>query len=56
MQIVLSKPTGGQTEPNSTVGAKLAWKYAQNQLIKNITSETTNRIKPNFNPERTLEL
>jgi len=39
-------PNGGQTPPRSTFGAMLAWKKAQKNAKKNITSETINSITP----------
>jgi hypothetical protein len=56
IQTVLSKPMGGQEEPSSILGDKLDWKYAQNQLKKNITSEATKKINPIRKPLRTFEL
>jgi len=47
-------PNGGQTEPSTILGDKLAWKKAQKKEKKNITSETINKIIPNFNPLTTL--
>ena len=43
-------PTGGHTEPNSTVGANAEWKNAQKNDTKNATSPTMNRITPNLRP------
>jgi hypothetical protein len=43
-------PKGGHTEPRTTLGDKLAWKKAQKNEKKNITSETINSITPNLKP------
>jgi hypothetical protein len=43
-------PSGGQIEPISTEGAKLAWKNAQKKATKNIISEVINKIIPYLNP------
>jgi hypothetical protein len=43
-------PAGGQILPSSTVGANAEWKKAQKMLIKNITSDTTNKRNPRVNP------
>jgi hypothetical protein len=51
-----SIPNGGHTDPIWTAGAKLEWKNAQNQATKNMISETTNKIKPIFNPHWTLNV
>jgi hypothetical protein len=45
-----SIPKGGQCAPNSTVGVKALWKYAQKIAIKNKASLTINNITPKFNP------
>jgi len=49
-------PVGGHTHPISGVGAKALWKNAQKKEKKNITSESTNRIKPIFIPRTTKEV
>jgi hypothetical protein len=41
---------GGQTEPNSIVGANAECIYAQNIPKKNIASLTINNMKPKFIP------
>jgi hypothetical protein len=43
-------PTGGHTDPNSTVGANAAWKNAQKNDTKNITSDRMNSNTPILNP------
>jgi len=43
-------PLGGHTHPIKTEGARLKWKKAQKNAKKNNTSETINKIIPNFNP------
>jgi len=43
-------PVGGQTDPISTAGDKLAWKNAQKKAKKNTTSERMNKIIPNLKP------
>ena len=43
-------PKGGQTEPKTTLGDKLAWKKAQKNEKKNITSEIIKSITPNLRP------
>lgn len=43
-------PTGGHTDPISTVGANAEWKNAQKNDTKNAASDTMNRITPNLNP------
>jgi hypothetical protein len=45
-----SIPNGGHITPNSTDGAKLEWKYAQNIEKKKNTSDTINNINPIFIP------
>jgi hypothetical protein len=45
-----SIPTGGQAVPNSTVGARAEWKYAQKILIKKNTSLTINNATPRLRP------
>lgn len=45
-----SIPTGGQAVPNSTVGARAEWKYAQKILIKKNTSLTMNNATPRLRP------
>ena len=45
---------GGQTDPISTAGDKLAWKNAQKKAKKNITSERINKIIPNLKPTWTV--
>jgi hypothetical protein len=49
-------PTGGQTDPRSTLGEMLAWKKAQKKAKKNIISETIKRITPILSPRRTIEV
>ena len=51
-----SIPCGGQTVPSSMVGANAEWKKAQKKPKKNITSDTTNKINPNFNPSCTAKV
>ena len=43
-------PIGGQTAPNSGVGAKLPWKNPQNKLKNNIISEVMNNNAPYIKP------
>lgn len=47
-------PKGGQIEPNSILGERLAWKKAQKKEKKNITSEAINKITPKRSPCCTL--
>lgn len=42
--------TGGQIPPISIAGDRLAWKYAQKNAKKNITSDTINKIIPERSP------
>ena len=48
-------PGGGHVHEIWGVGASLLWKNLQKNAKKNITSETMNRIIPNFRPLRTSE-
>ena len=43
-------PLGGQTDPITCVGNKLASKKAQNQATKNITSDIMNNVIPYLSP------
>lgn len=45
-----SIPAGGQCAPNSTVGARALWKYAQKIEIKKKISLTINRATPKLSP------
>lgn len=47
---IASIPTGGHWPPNSTVGDRALWKYAQNIARKNNTSDTINKATPMFKP------
>lgn len=49
-------PKGGQVEPISTLGDKLAWKKAQKNLTKKKTSEIIKRAIPHRNPSSTMEV
>ena len=51
-----SMAIGGHIIPNSKVGARLLWKYAQKKEKKNITSETINNSIPQRIPFSTREL
>lgn len=51
-----TKPNGGQTPPNSTLGASLLWKKAQKKLKKKNTSETINNSIPQRKPNSTIAL
>lgn len=46
-------PNGGQTDPNSKPGLKLAWKKAQKKEIKKKISLTINNSIPTINPVNT---
>ena len=43
-------PLGGQTDPSTCEGNKLASKKAQNQATKNITSDIINNVIPYLKP------
>ena len=43
-------------QPNSGVGASLAWKKAQKKAKKNITSEAINKIIPHRKPFVTFDV
>lgn len=45
-----SRPAGGQCNPNSTVGDRAEWKYAQNIEMKKKISLTINKATPRFKP------
>jgi len=47
---IASIPIGGHCAPNSIVGDKALWKYAQNIAKKNKASDTINNATPIFNP------
>ena len=47
-------PSGGQQEPNSTLGDSLAWKNAQKKDKKKNTSEVINKTIPQCNPKTTI--
>ena len=49
-------PIGGHNPPSSTLGANLAWKYAQKKLKKKKTSEVINNSIPHRNPSSTIAL
>ena len=43
-------PSGGHTEPKTTLGERLAWKKAQKKEKNNISSDIIKRITPSLNP------
>ena len=47
--LIAFTPAGGQDTPISGEGDNDACKYAQKKDTKNITSDNTNKKKPNFN-------
>ena len=49
----VARYAGGHIPPKIGLGLKLEWKNAQKNAKKNITSETINKITPNFNPDCT---
>lgn len=51
-----SIPIGGQTLPNSMLGARLLWKKAQKNDKKNITSEIINSLIPHRRPFSTIDV
>jgi len=51
-----TKPNGGQTPPNSTLGARLLWKKAQKNLKKKKTSDTIKSSIPQRSPSSTIAL
>ena len=49
-------PFGGHMQPNSGVGAKLLWKYAQKKAKKNIISDVINNNMPICMPFITFDV